>query len=276
MRFLRLVLLAIVLLAGLAPPALADEPGPDALHDRWIRRAGSVELSPRLSPFGSTRFNEDFVVGLTGDVWLTEWLGIEANVSLFPLGGPDHHNETGLSLAILRLLASDFRLEAVERHAAWTLSVALLPLWGHLAPPLAPPAGVDLLVALGAGVELDAIELLAHDGVVGIDEHADRTSAEPWVHPVLNLVVGSRLWLSRHLALRVEGRLLGGPVTVLDFSEDRAAATNRELGPTATRLTCDDDSVPDAAKACTTAWEGSFTVELGLDFGLGPRRGAPR
>jgi len=111
---------------------------------------------------------------------------------------------------------------------------------------------------------------------VGIDEHADRTSAEPWVHPVLNLVVGSRLWLSRHLALRVEGRLLGGPVTVLDFSEDRAAATNRELGPTATRLTCDDDSVPDAAKACTTAWEGSFTVELGLDFGLGPRRGAPR
>jgi hypothetical protein len=244
--------------------------GPEDVRRRWIRRAGSVGLSPRLSPFGGNQFNEDLTLGLTADIWLAEWIGIEANVSVFPLGDGSNSNAKNLAVAVLRLLDPSFRLEAIERHAAWTVSVALLPVWGHLGPPGAPGLSVDFLLALGAGMEFDAVEMLAHEMTGPGADGTVVTDLAPYTRPVFNLVFGTRLWPTRWLGFRVEGRLMGGPVTVLDFSTDEAAATNRNLGPLANRLTCTDASITE--KACTTGWEGSFTVEFAVDFGLGVRR----
>ena len=247
--------------------------GPEDTRERWILRAGSVGLSPRFSPWGGSELNEDLIVGLTVDVWLAEWIGIEANVSFFPRGIGNDNNSRSLAAAVLRLLTDDsFRLEAVERHLAWTVSAVFLPFWGHLGPPGAPGAAVDFVVALGGGMEFDAIEMLELDRTYGeLGSAVAAASPQAYTRPVVNLAFGSRLWVLPQLGFRVEGRLLGGPVTVLNHDTQEALQHNARLGPTVNRLDCGGSF--DDGPICKTAWEGSFTVEFGVDFGLGVRRG---
>lgn len=270
--------------AGDADPGVADRPtgGPvevptdhpaEDMSGPAIHRAGSVGLSPRVSPLGATDLNDDFTLGLTVDLWPADWIGVEANASFFPLGAGAHDNSSGVAVAVLRLLESSYRLEALERDAAVSVSVVVLPFRGHIGPPGAPGASMDFLLALGGGVEFDRVELLAHEGQPGVDEEAVRTSVEPHVRGLLNFVFGTRMWLSPQLGLRVEGRLLGGPDRVLDRWDERAAETNREAGPGVSRLDC--SGVRAAEVVCAVDWEGTFTVEFAVDFGLGARSTAP-
>jgi hypothetical protein len=240
----------------------------------------SLTLSPRFSPMGGNKLGKDVTLGFTIDLWPSEQVGIEFNMSAFPMSGAD--NTQPVAQALLSLLPIQELLEATDRVVALTASLITAPVAGTLAPPGVPPLFVEFLVGIGGGFEVGNVEMLACPGctmgeqTIEIANAIDSDNGEQYVRPVANLLIGSRIFPKPGLGLRADLRFLGGPATVLDFDDDWATDINRGLiafDPLLNRIDC----ATHAEMICKTTFEGSITIEFGIDISLGaPRRGTRR
>ena len=254
-------------------PAESRRARTDRTQDFKPTREPLVLLSPRIGPAPPfpqmglpAALNDELVLGLTVGIWPTRRLGLEVNLSGFPLGGTE--NTQQLAIAVLRLLDTSFRFESIDRDLSLTASVAALLLSGPISFFGAPEVHAELLLAFGGGIEKNSVEMLSYFND-GDSERAELAqAAQDWPRPVLNLSLGSRLFLHPKIGLRIDFRLQGGSATVLNYDDDQGAATNRELGNLANRLTCLDASIPANEKACKTTLEFSAGVEIGLEFAV--------
>jgi len=262
----------------------ADEPGGAELTAPIATPASSagksVTLSPRFSFLGGNALNEEITLGFTVDLWPSEVAGIEFNLSAFPLAGAD--NSKTLATAVLGLLPPQSRLESNDRVMSFTASLITAPFAGTLAPPGAPPVFIEFLAGVGGGLEVADVEMLACPGCnQGIAEvevvNTESPSGQRYVRPVANLLIGSRLFPKPGFGLRVDLRLMGGPVTVLNFDDALARETNNSIlgsqDPLLNRRSC----LTSSDAVCRVALESSLTIEFGIDISLGaPRRRGPR
>jgi hypothetical protein len=235
-------------------------------------KAVSLTLSPRFSPMGGNHLNEEITLGLSVGFWPAEQVGVEWNLSVFPRRGVE--NARGGATATLALAPTGHQLESIDRIMAFSTTLIGAPFAGTIAPPGAPPVFAEFLVGVGIGVERSDIEMLLWDEATDpVDPLFIANEEQIIERPVANFLIGSRIFPKPGLGLRIDARLLGGPSQVLDFSSDDAALVNNQLiVGEANRSSCSD---PETA-VCKTKWEGSFTLELGIDISLGTPRGSGR
>ena len=162
--------------------------------------------------------------------------------------------------------------------AALLASVAFAPLSFNLAPRKQDGPRLGLLVTAGAGAEWDAVEMLAYEQQEarsdrgetavncsqGTEGRAFGKDPQSYSQFVLNAALGPRFVVSRHLALRLDARFLGGPIRGLDDQREEGIAPNASLGSLANQLTWRDRELRDRV-ACRTEFEGNFTVEFGVE-----------
>jgi hypothetical protein len=253
------------------PPAGPSKPG-----------GSSVTLSPRFSRMGGNALNDDVTLGFTLDLWPVQKVGIEFNLSAFPMAGSD--NTKTLATAVLSLLPPQDRLESNDRVMAFTTSLITAPFAGTLAPPGAPPIYIEFLLGIGGGLEIDDVEMLScptcnqGNPTAEIANAFDSPTGERYLRPIANLLIGSRIFPIPNLGFRTDLRLMGGPLTVLNYDDDSAREANRNLAsaqggnPLLNRLSChtNEDAV------CKIGFESSLTIEFGIDISLGAPRGGAR
>jgi len=237
---------------------LFDEPAVD--------RAMSVAIAGRFGPLLGNPYNDDVGLGGTFGFWPARWFGVEVTGQAFVLGGQD--NTRTLAVAILRLLDPSQRLESLDLKGTLAFGPVFSPIRGWIAPPGAPGIHPQVLLGVGVAVSFHSVEMLNYtvDGA-GTErallavEPQNLALAGPQVH------LGGRLGFTPWLGFRWDMRLLGWIDRVLNYDEDTAAAVNRNLGPLANRLSCDDPSM-DAA--CKTTAGGALSVEFAVELTFGP------
>ncbi len=231
----------------------------------------SLTLSPRFSPMGGNHLNDEITLGLSVGFWPAEQIGVEWNLSVFPRNGVE--NARGAAMAATRLAPQGHQLESIDRILAFSTTLIGAPFAGTIAPPGAPPVFVEFLVGVGIGVERSDIEMILWDDIADPIDPLFLANEEQIIErPVANFLLGSRIFPKPGLGLRIDARLLGGPSEVLDFEDEEASTQNRLLGDLANRSSCGSEG----QGICKVNWEGSFTLELGIDISLGTARGARR
>jgi len=231
----------------------------------------SLTISPRFSPLGGNHLNDEITLGLSVGFWPAEQIGVEWNLSVFPRSGVE--NARGAASAAIQLAPRGEQLESIDRILAFSTTLIGAPFAGTLAPPGAPPVFVEFLVGVGIGVERSDIEMLLWDDVTDPVAPLFLANEEQIIErPVANFLLGSRIFPKPGLGLRIDARLMGGPTEVLDFESEEAAEQNRLLHELANRSSCGSEG----QGICKVSWEGSFTLELGIDISLGTARGTRR
>ncbi|GEM_PF-3519720 len=258
--------LAIVVGLLLPAAAQADEapPAEDMDTSYGLLREPAVSFSPRFSPLGSSPTNREITVGFSFTAQPKSWIGIEANVSVYPLSGVG--NITDTSLTTVLLTGDRIGLESVDRLATFTVGPMLVPVSGYLAPPGLAGAHLEMLFGFGAGVEVAQLESIT------ADDDAAAFVTDPVLHarPVLTTLAGFRLAPTPIVAFRFDARVTGGIERMLDFTTDESATINRSLpeGATTTRALCADET---SEAICRVGGWHAFTLEFAAEFTIGAR-----
>ncbi len=255
-------LLALLLCSHVAHAGDAE----DLFDEPVVDRAMSVAVAARFGPLLGNPYNDDVGLGGTFGFWPTRWFGVEVTGQAFPLSADA--NTRPLAVAVLRLLDPSERIESLDPKGTISFGPVFSPIRGWIAPPGAPGIHAEVLVGVGVAVSFHSVEMLYYSADGAGTEQAslalapqDLALAGPQVH------LGGRLGFTPWLGFRWDMRLLGWIDQVLNYDEDTAAATNRNLGPLANRLSCEDRTL-DAA--CKTAAGGALSVEFAIELTFGP------
>ena len=283
LRALLAVLIALCVMAGaptLAFSADDEDDGPSGativptrapkekrsalVRDKFFYKKGRLEIAPRFGYVTNNALNQEATFGLGLTYHFSERVGLEIAGDVAPLGGAA--NTKGLALAVLRLLESNFRLESVDPLAFVTASLIWYPMYGKLTPFSSFVVNLDFFFVLGLGWSMEHVEMLAHEGQPGVNEAASLGSIQANHLFVANFGFGAKWYLTRWLSFRLDGRMYVTWDQVLNFDEDQAAKTNRNLGNTANRLTCDDKTIAQTEKACKITFPATWVLSGTLGF----------
>jgi len=237
---------------------------PTLVRNKFFYKKGRFELTPQFGYISNNALNDEVMAGLAATYHITDKFGVELNGNYAFLGGEG--NTKQLAIAVLRLLDRSLRLESVDPATFITVSAVLSPMYGKLNPFGLAVVNLDFFFVAGLGYGNEHIEMLNY----AVDD-AQREVAQLAVDRQINHMFlahfgfGAKFFITKWLSLRLDARWYLTVDQVLNFDEDTAAQTNRNLGPLANRLSCDDASV-DAA--CKTVFPSSFVLGAGVSFWL--------
>lgn len=237
---------------------------PTLVRNKFFYKKGRVELAPQFGYISNNALNDEIMLGLGATYHITDKFGVELSGNYALLGG--EANTKQLAIAVLRLLDRSLRLESVDPATFVTVSAVLSPMYGKLNPFGLAVINLDFFFVAGLGYGNEHVEMLNY----AVDETGAEV-AQLAVDKQINHMFlvhfgfGAKFFLARWLSLRVDARWYLTVDKVLNFDEDQAAATNRNLGPLANRLSCHDTSID---VACKTVFPSSFVLGAGLSFWL--------
>jgi len=236
---------------------------PTLVRNKFFYKKGRVELSPQFGYISNNALNDEIMVGLGATYHITDKFGVELSGNYALLGG--EANTKQLAIAVLRLLDRSLRLESVDPAAFVTVSAVLSPMYGKLNPFGLAVVNLDFFFVAGVGYGNEHVEMLNYAVDETGSEIAQLAIDKQINHNFLiHFGFGAKFFLARWLSLRLDARWYLTVDKVLNFDEDQAAATNRNLGPLANRLSCDDGS----EAACKTVFPSNFVLGAGLSFWL--------
>ena len=236
---------------------------PTLVRNKFFYKKGRVELSPQFGYISNNALNDEIMVGLGATYHITDKFGVELSGNYALLGG--EANTKQLAIAVLRLLDRSLRLESVDPAAFVTVSAVLSPMYGKLNPFGLAVVNLDFFFVAGVGYGNEHVEMLNYAVDEKGSEIAQLAIDKQINHNFLiHFGFGAKFFLARWLSLRLDARWYLTVDKVLNFDEDQAAATNRNLGPLANRLSCDDGS----EAACKTVFPSNFVLGAGLSFWL--------
>lgn len=248
----------------IVPTRAPAEKFPSLVRDKFFLKTGRVEITPRFGYISNNALNDEFTAGIGVTFHLSERIGIEGAFDYGVLGGTQ--NTKQLAVAVLRLLDNNFRLESVDPAAFASVSAIWSPMYGKINPFSSAVINLDFFFIFGLGYGNENIEMLSYYND-GVSERAELAQEAQLNHLfMLNFGFGAKVFMNKWLSLRLDGRLYLTWDSVLNYDEDLAAATNRNLGPLANRLTCDDASIDANQKACKTVFPTTFVLSAGISF----------
>jgi outer membrane beta-barrel protein len=248
----------------IVPSRAPAEKSPSLVRNKYFLKKGRVEFTPRFGYISNNALNDEFTAGLGVTYHLSERLGIEASFDYGVIGGTQ--NTKQLAIAVLRLLDSSFRLESVDPAAFVSVSAIWSPMYGKINPFSSAVINLDFFFIFGLGYGNEHVEMLSYFND-GVSEQAQLAQQSQINHLfMMNFGFGAKVFVTKWMSLRLDGRLYLTWDNVLNYDEDQAAATNRELGSLANRLTCDDASIPANEKACKTVFPTTLVLSAGVSF----------
>ncbi len=258
---------AAVAIALLLPTAAFASPAEDLDAPFGVVREPAVSISPRFSPMAGAAGNDDVLAGVSLTIQPLSFIGFEAHFAGFPRGGAANTSST--TQATLQLIDEGAFLETVDRAFLFTAGALFVPVSGHLAPPGLPGAHLEMLLGVGAGLEVVQLENLRRTG------DTFELVTDPVTHPrgVFDVLVGMRLLPVPEVGFRFDARVATGLDSVLDHRSEESAIINRSLpeGRTANRTLCAAD---DTEARCRVEGFASLTLELAVEFTFGARAGS--
>ncbi len=235
---------------------------PTLVRNKFFSKKGRLELTPQFGLISNNPYNDEILLGLAATYHITDKFGVELSGNYALLGGES--NTKQLAIAVLRLLDPD-NLESVDPATFITVSAVLSPMYGKLNPFGLAVVNLDFFFVAGLGYGNEHVEMLNYAVNDQNQEIAQFAIDKKINHLFLvHFGFGAKFFVTKWLSLRLDARWYLTVDKVLNFDEDTAAATNRNLGPLANRLSCDDGS--DAA--CKTIFPSNFVLGVGASFWL--------
>jgi outer membrane beta-barrel protein len=248
----------------IVPTRAPTEKFPSLVRNKYFLKKGRAEFTPRFGYISNNALNDEFTAGLAVTYHLSERLGIEAAFDYGVLGGTK--NTKQLAIAVLRLLDTSFRLESVDPAVFVSVSAIWSPMYGKINPFASAVINLDFFFIFGIGYGNEHVEMLSYFND-GVEETAELAQAAQLNHLfMINFGFGTKVFVTKWMSLRLDGRIYLTTDQVLNYDDDQGAATNRELGNLANRITCDDASIPANEKACKTVFPATLVLSAGVSF----------
>jgi outer membrane beta-barrel protein len=248
---------------------------PQLVRNKFFIKKSRIEIAPRFGYISNNALNSEVMLGLGVTYHFTERLGLEVAGDFAFLSGTS--NTKSLAIAVLRLLDPSFRLESVDPTAFVTASAIWYPMYGKINPFATAVINLDFFFVFGVGWGMEQVEMLAYEPQESCADPGESSGCTPGTEGrslgqapqanhllVFNFGFGAKVYLAKSVSLRLDGRLYITWDSILNFDEDQAAATNRNLVALANRLTCDDPAITE--KACKVVFPTSLVLSAGLGF----------
>jgi len=247
------------------------EKRPLLVRNKFFYKRGRFEITPRFGYVSNNALNSEMMLGAAFTYHFSDRLGIEVAGDYAFLGGTA--NTKQLAIAVLRLLDANFRLESVDPGAFVSVSAIWYPMYGKINPFSMAVINLDFFFVLGIGYGNETIEMLSYV-TDGTSESAALATNDVNHLLQFNFGFGAKIFLTKWLSLRLDGRLYLTWDNVLNFDEESAAATNRNLGALANRLTCDDPTIEE--KSCKIVFPTTVVLSAGVGFWMPGDKAARR
>jgi len=250
------------------------ERSPLKVRQKYFAKKGRLEIAPQVGLVSNNAFNSDFTLGLGLAYHFSERIALEFQAQ-YGLGGSTAAgtgylsylgNQKGLTGAVLQLVGEGgVLLEATDPGLYANAEVLFSPLYGKINPMGLAVINLDFYLALGLGYYNEAVEM------VGIDDLSLTLPVREINHLfAINAGLGVKVFVSRSVALRIDGRSYITFDETLDYADPDNASQNRRLDKTeANRLACDD---PNSSARCALTVGSSVVVTAGVSVFLpGPK-----
>jgi len=242
------------------------------VRNKFFIKRKRLEITPQIGIVTNNPLNDEVTFGAAITYHFTERFGLEFNGSYAALGGAS--NTKNLSTAVLSLLPPADRLESIDPAALFTFSAVWTPMYGKINPFGMAVINLDFFFLFGLGYGNEFIEMLSCPGCnqgipdVEVANAFDSPMGELNHLFMLNLGFGVNVFVTKWLSLRVDMRVLLTYDQVLNYDDDTARETNRNLAspqggnPLLNRISCHTND----AAICKADFPSTFIINIGGSF----------
>lgn len=241
------------------------------VRNKFFIKGKRLEITPQIGIITNNPLNDEVTFGAAVTYHFNERFGLEFNGSYAALGGTG--NTKSLSTAVLSLLPQQDRLESIDPAAFLTLSAVWTPMYGKINPFGLAVINLDFFFYAGLGYGNEFVEMLncpncnVGDPTVAISNAESGPNGQLNHLFLINFGFGVNVFVTKWLSLRVDLRVLLTYDEVLNFDDDQARETNRNLAggayPLLNRLDCHPDGTP---AVCKADFPSTFILNIGGSF----------